>query len=120
VEELLEWPWLRFEVFYEAFVKAVVIESIERRKDAMIAALWANSNFDDDKGTRRNAIEEIEANFQEAIDSVNNPMPENDIDMDNPFFNPALRGREKIEAPRNDEGTVAQNITAKDLASLDQ
>jgi hypothetical protein len=66
VEDILQWPWKRFERFYQAFIKRQVVESMERRKEALIAACWANSNYDDDKGTRQNLVDEIEDHFRVA------------------------------------------------------
>ena len=94
------------------------MEALEKRKDGMIAALWANSNYDDDKGTRRNAIEEIEGNFEEAVRTIMTGRPEEEeaeIDKDNPFFQAAERGLAKLEAPRNDEGAS----TVKDVVGDD-
>ena len=99
VEELLEWPWKRFEKFYESFMKRKVVETLEVRKDQMINALWSNSNYDDDKGTRQKAIEEIEANFESVIFQVfdgNSVEQEEEIDESNPFFVSAKKGQEKL------------------------
>jgi hypothetical protein len=92
-------------------MKRQLIESLERRKDSMIASLWSNSNYDDDKGTRRQAIEELEENFEEAKNFVLfGPEEEIEIAEDNEFFNAAERGLQKIQAPRNDEGTVNEVV----------
>lgn len=91
-------------------MKAELANSVERRKDAMIASLWSNSNYDDDKGTRQKAIDEIEANYDEAIVKIHaGPLAEEEdqIDKDNPFFSAIERGQRKLETPRNDEGKVA-------------
>jgi hypothetical protein len=80
----------------------------------MVAALWANSNFDDTKGTRKNAIDEIEENFEQAVEMIlAGPQPEEEaaIDEDNPFFAPVKRQMAKLEAPRQDEGSS----TVKDV-----
>lgn len=99
VEELLEWPWRRFEKFYEAFLRRTIIEGLERRKDSMIASLWANSNYDDEKGTREKAIEEIEGNFQEAVLQLyfsESHQQEEEINESNPFFKSAKEGQQKL------------------------
>jgi hypothetical protein len=117
----MEWPWRRFEAFYESYLKRAILESLDNRKSSMIAALWANSNYDDDKGSRKRAIEEIEENFAEVVQSIVDPgSQEAEIDPDNPFFNESARSKQKLEAPRNDEGTVSENIASRDLAALDQ
>lgn len=79
----------------------------------MIAALWSNSNYDDDKGTRQKALEEIEENFEEAMQIVlYGGHQEEEIDKENPFFAAAERGLAKIEVPRQDEGST---VTVKDV-----
>ena len=52
IEQLLGWPWKRFERFYEAFMRRTLVEKIEKRKEMMIAALWANSGFEGTEGAR--------------------------------------------------------------------
>lgn len=101
VEELLQWPWRRFEAFYSAFVKRRVVESLERRKEAMVQALWANSNYDDDKGSRQNAIQEIEESFTGAIESIDNPQQETEIDKSDPFFAPSFKALDALEVPED-------------------
>lgn len=89
-----------------------IIEGMEVRKNAMIAALWSNSNWDDDKGSRGEAIEELENNFDEAVAIITtgHVEGEEEIDKDNPFFSAAERGKEKLFAGREDEGTVGDVV----------
>jgi hypothetical protein len=79
-------------------MKRKVVETLEGRKDQMISALWSNSNYDDDKGTRQKAIEEIEANFQSAISQIisNETSAEEEIDESNPFFVAAKKSQQKL------------------------
>lgn len=115
VEELLEWPWKRFEKFYESFMKRQVVERLEGRKDQMIASLWANSNYDDDKGTRQKAIEEIEASFQNVVAEVfdGENSSEEEIDEENPFFVAAKKSQQKLfeQVGITDD----ENSTVKDI-----
>lgn len=85
---------------------------MERRKDAMIAALWSNSNWDDDKGSRREAIEELEENFEQAAAIITTGEVDEgeEIDKDNPFFGQMEKGIEKVMAARSDEGTVSDVV----------
>lgn len=64
----------------------------------MIASLWANSNYDDDKGTREKAIDEIENNFNSVITSFfeGKTQKEEEIDENNPFFASAKKGKQKL------------------------
>lgn len=87
----------------------------------MIASLWSNSNFDDDKGTRQSAISEIEENFQDAVDAIHGELPpEEEIDEKNPFFGQMKKGMEKIHQPRDDEGSVGQVVDAEYSKYIDQ
>lgn len=80
-------------------MKRMVVETLENRKDQMISALWSNSNYDDDKGTRQKAVEEIEANFQSAVNQIvsgGKQAREAEIDENNPFFAAAKKSQKKL------------------------
>ena len=81
----------------------------------MIASLWANSNYDDDKGTRQKAIEEIENSFQNVISEVfeGNDSSEEEIDENNPFFASAKKGQQKLF--RQVGITSDENSTVKEV-----
>lgn len=83
----MAWPWKRFEAMYDSHLKRKAVEAATLVKNAMISGLWSNSNFDDDKGTRTKALDEIEENFAEAVTRVyNGGTSDYDIDWDDPFF----------------------------------
>lgn len=115
----MEWPWKRFERFYQAFMRRTLIENLERRKDMMIAALWSNSGFEGNEGgqARNRAIADIESNYEEAVYAIlSGARPgeeEEKIDEENPFWQAAKKGQEKIQTPRNDEGTVKEAIQSE-------
>lgn len=106
-------------------MRAELVETLERRKDGMIAALWANSNYDGDgekPSPRPEAIEQIEANYDEAVEKILTgwkPEPEEELDENNPFFAPVKRAMKKLEQPRNDEGNVA-DVVGEDYSQIDQ
>jgi hypothetical protein len=101
IAELVKWSSTKFERFYASFQKRKVIAGLERQKSEMIAALWSNSNFDDDKGSRKKAIEQIESSYEESLEKIasitSGQEPEEEIDSDNPFFAAAARGMDKLE-----------------------
>jgi hypothetical protein len=78
----------------------------------MIGGLWANDGMNDDKGSRQNAIMEIEESFQEAVGQVlagtGSESQEEEIDYDNPFFAPVQKAMERLEGvtPQQDAETV--------------
>jgi hypothetical protein len=96
-----------------------VIENLERRKDMMIAALWSNSGFEGNEGgqARNRAIADIESNYEEAVYGIlQGSVPgaeEEQIDESNPFWQAAKKGQDKIQKPRNDEGTVEEAIASE-------
>ena len=123
MEQILDWPWRRFEAFYTAFIKRQVVESLERRKDQMVSALWANEGFNDDKGSRLNAINEIEGHYAEAIQNImgNRHEVEKEIDPDNPFFKPTMQAMKKLDERMDQDGTVAERVKQEaDFGDIDQ
>lgn len=83
----------------------------------MIASLWANSNYDDDRGSRQLAIQEIEEKFNEAILSIHGiiSVEEEDIDKSNPFFAQMEKGMAKLQQPENPNSTVDKVIQEYDI-----
>lgn len=76
----------------------------------MIAAFWANDGMNDDKGTRANAIQELEQNFEDAISAIlGGGTEEAEIDKSNPFFAAMEKGLAKLELP---EGMSEESMKA--------
>jgi len=97
-------------------VKAEVIATLERRKESMIAALWANDGLNDDKGTRASLITEVEEQYDEAVNQITTGIFQQDteesIDKESPFFAAMERGKTKLEQrlPIEDQATVEQVV----------
>jgi hypothetical protein len=88
-------------------------EVLERRKEMMIAALWANSGFEGQQGAdaRRAAIEELEEHYDSAVRNIlMRDQQEEEIDKDNPFFAAAERGLQRIAPVKKSTGTVADAV----------
>ena len=88
-------------------------EVLERRKEMMIAALWANSGFEGQQGAdaRRSAIEELEEHYDTAVRSIlAREVQDEEIDKDNPFFAAAERGLQKVAPVKKSEGTVSEVV----------
>lgn len=85
----------------------------------MVAALFTNPNWDDEKADRTGRIKELNNHFNRAIELIYDPSlkDEQEIDWDNPFWQGHLRSiqrtREKwgLEAPRD---TIGDIIAADD------
>ncbi len=91
----MHWPWKRFESLYNIARKRELIDRQTQRRDEMINALWANSNYDQD-GVRAQAIESIQAQYEEAVFFIHTgKRPEEEIDESNEFFAAAERGLNK-------------------------
>lgn len=127
MEDLLEWPWLRFERFYTTFVAREIVERMERQRDMIIAALHANSVYDEHEEAKRDeAIASVEESFDAATEYVRarargEPTQaelDDDYDPDDPFWRAAERGAERMDMPRSDEG--AEEMTAGDIVDGQQ
>lgn len=51
----------------------------------MVSGLWSNSNYDDNKNTRKRALDDIEYSYQEILLQIYGKIKEQRIE-DNPFF----------------------------------
>ena len=94
-----------------------MVESVTERKEKMIAALWANSNYDDDKGSRQKALQEIEANFETWISEFTHGTltpAEEEVEDTYGFFEAGKRGEEKIHSrvPLSNETRMSDVIQA--------
>jgi hypothetical protein len=86
VEQLQNWYWKKFETMFEAFMKRKAVDEARELKHAMISGLWSNSNYDDNKDTRKKALQDIENNYQEAINIIYNNENETEIQFDQGLF----------------------------------
>lgn len=88
----------------------------------MVAALWSNASWDDDKGSRSKAIRSIEDDYSEAIEAVERALgsgyvtEEEKLTESNPFFAATERGLQKVEKRVSDY----KKKTGKDLESKDE
>ena len=92
---------------------------LERRKLSMTTGFWANDGMNDDKGTRKQALDELDEQFEQAVEMVYAGATTAEAanvltaeDEDNPFLAPAIKATREIEAPRDDEGSVKDAIDA--------
>lgn len=94
-----------------------LVEVLERRKEMMIAALWANSGFEGQEGAsaRKSGIEDLERHYDEAIARI----LEGDTEEELPpelaedkygFFAAGTRGVQKLDVPRQDEGAAVKDV----------
>lgn len=68
----MKWPWRRFEVFFDRHLRRKSRIAIEAQRDALIAAINANSNYDgqDNAEAKKERIEAIDESARFAIEQV--------------------------------------------------
>jgi hypothetical protein len=123
IEDLILWPYKRFEAFYEAHLKRKAVDKLDAAKNALVSGLWSNPNLDDGKNTRQNILRQIEESFKDAIDSVYNKKEEPDIDFKkDPFFaamklpdlDPSSEEGESVTSPRPHDEDVQKLVSELD------
>jgi len=116
IDEILNWPAVRFESVYSALVKAQSVQAIERQKEQMIAAMYSNPNWDDKENDRPGKMKEIEKEFARAMEAVYDPQSsKTDIDWNHPFWKAAARAHGKqLELDDAERGS-----TVRDAFQLD-
>lgn len=67
---MLNWPWKRFEKFYEAFAKRKIADELTHRKLLLISSFYANPNYDSKEVNRDDIIKKLEEQFAELIDNI--------------------------------------------------
>lgn len=114
-DDVLEWPWMRFESAYEAMLKRELVTDLDKRKTALVGALWANSNWDGEEADRDSAIQKLEESYEKSVGIiygyvVADELSEDEVDWDDPFFAAAKRGMEKTGLMSSDssDGTVGE------------
>jgi hypothetical protein len=102
-------------------LKRQAVNSIEAQKHQMIAALYANTNWDDEKNDRNQRIKELEEHFKRAIELVYDPSlaEGEEIDWDNPFWAAAKRAYDKKLARIRGESPNAQVADVVDAEVLE-
>jgi hypothetical protein len=96
----------------EAHAKREAAELSSKVKNAMITGLWANPNYDDNKQTRRRAIEDIESSHREVIRVLYGKIDsQEDITKTHPFF--TMAESDVIPEPHDPE-------VLKKISELDQ
>lgn len=112
---------------YLASMRREAIEGLEARKLAMTTGFWANDGLNDDKGSRTDALENLEEQFQKAVELVysGNAVSEEEEnvltqeDEDNPFLAPAIKATREIQTPEDSPDEMSDEVK-QDLMKLDQ
>lgn len=105
---------------YQSIVRREAVESIENQRRDMIAAAYANPNWDgkDNAEKRKEYIKELNRHFNTAIARIYEPKPvEPEIDWDNPFY--AAHKRE-IERTRERLQMQIEGKTAGEILEAEE
>lgn len=100
----MQWPWRRFEAFYDSHQKRLQVEDMKERKQMMIQALYSNSNWDGEENNskRNDHIKLLEEQFRDFVVSLYNGSTESEqIELEsNPFLSATERGLAKQGVPK--------------------
>lgn len=107
IDQLLEWPYRRFLKAFNAWQRRKQVEEVETRKNLHISALYANTNLDDDKGTRKDYIESLNKYYEDLKNIVWEPdrvQRENEemkkMEDNDPFLQAGRRNMQKVLQPK--------------------
>jgi hypothetical protein len=59
----MEWPFRRFVKMFDAYQRRTICDRWEARRAAHIAALWANTDLNDEKNDRPGIIDRLEHSY---------------------------------------------------------
>jgi len=104
VEQLLEWPYRRFQKAFDNWQKRNQVEEIENRKNLHVSALYANTNYDDEKNNREDHIKNLDEFYELLKDMVWKGPKEvekeekelAELEASDPFLAAGKRNRAKI------------------------
>jgi hypothetical protein len=75
----MEWPYRRFFKAFDAFQRRVLCDEWRTRKTTHIAAMFANTNFDDEKNDRPTKITQLEEQYNQIITRIWNGSSEDEM-----------------------------------------
>lgn len=119
IEEILDWPWQKFEALYEAHVKREQSQSALEERNAYITGILANTNLDDNKSTKHNMLESIDIDYENRLRSIYNVIIGEEIDFENDPFFKAMKIPGKDYIP-GEEATVPIPHDLKQEIEVDQ
>jgi hypothetical protein len=108
INELLEWPARRFTKAYEIWTRRKLVDEIDQKRNDHISALYSNSNYDDDKGTRNKYIDSLN-DYYEKLKNVAWRDPKEteieekelkEIEDNDPFLKAGRRALAKVTPPK--------------------
>ena len=108
----MRWPAKRVEGIYKAIVTREAVASMEEQRRDMIAACYANPNWDgkDNAEKRNDYLKDLNRHFNEAITAIYYPdrPREQRIDWSNPFF--AAHRREMLRTKKLFEEATGKTL----------
>jgi hypothetical protein len=110
---------------YSMHVRRRREEAIERRRLAMVAGLWANSNLDDESDTRSQKLREVDETFDEMIGDLYGAAREpelGEIEEGDPLFGKLGETvyREPLTDEERERELTRQRETERPTLDIDQ
>lgn len=103
IEEILNWPSIKFEYLYRAHVRRKAIEEATAYKNAMVSGLMGNTNLDDGKQTRQNILNDIEERHLETIFTIYNGKIDEELDYESDPLFAAIGRNDKLPTTHNSD-----------------
>lgn len=107
IEEIIDWPWKKFEALYDAFVKREQADRALSERNAYITGILANTNLDDGKQTKATMLRNIDSDYQNNLLNIYNIIEVED-EMDSPLF-------KAIKLPGSQEEATVPDRTTENL-----
>lgn len=102
---MYEWPASKFISFYGAYARRKIADELSLKRSLEIAALWGNSNYDNEKDPQLRAklMETVDSAYSKAIAGLYGELQEQqveeEIDENDPFWQAMERGLAKRKLP---------------------
>lgn len=71
----MEWPYRRFLKAFDSFQRRLLMDEWRARKCAHLAALYSNTNLDDERNDRASIVERLEQTYEDVIAKIWNGGP---------------------------------------------
>ena len=97
---------------YEAHTKREQVDRATEERFAYISGLLANTNLDDNKGSKRMTLESVDNSYHEALKSIYNIDTKKEIDFENDQFFKAMKIPGKDIPVVDEHGNIVE-LTAR-------
>jgi hypothetical protein len=116
----MQWPWRRFESFFERHLLRRARDTLENQRDLIIAAINANSSYDGSDEAIQAKVERIEEIERSTVKAVNAlyaglrgetvSTPEEDAFENDPLFRQVRLMRSAARTPVLDQASAGRDM----------